>query len=313
MGGAEDTLALPVRYRDVDLNTVVDAVGGGRVGTLLEEFDWGNVQSHGYVEKRAQDDGMDVSDVFLGMRMVRLMGVTYGQNPADLQDRLQVIRTILTPTVAYAEDMPNYGFLPLEFIIPTNDTTNFPSGYRDVELRARPRNQPTFIERRDAGAGRGKDPNRGGAVMWQSTLECRDPRLYVRPSQWRYFSAGGTVPLVNRGDYPAPMDVLLNVPGGSATSTSSRVDITDAYGATARFKVPQSASTQVFRYSSSMRILTMEVDSVESLRMDLLQFLTNSIRLQVKPGTNNVTISRSALTSLGPVDTTRMMWSESFA
>ena len=310
---AEDPLALPVRYRGVDLNTVNLAVGGRKVGCLLEEFDWGNVPGLGYVEKRAQDDGYDASDVFLGMRVIRLQGTVYGADPADVQDRLQVIRTIMTPTVAYAADAPRYGYLPLEFSIPTNLTADFPLGYRDVELRARPRGQPTFVWRRDAGMGRGEEPNRGGAIMWQALLDCRDPRLYVRPDIWHYFSGASGPTLKNRGDYPAPLDILLNIPANAATSASARVDITDGDGNTLRLKVPQSASAQVLRWSGTLKVATLEVGSVESLRQDLRQFLTNSDRLVVPPGSHPVTIAPSALSSLGAANTTRLMYSESFA
>lgn len=317
-----DALARPIRYRlsaseAVDLNTVTMEPGGLRRGVLLEEFDFSSAQAVGYTEKRAQDDGLDVSDVFLGARYIRLGGTIYGIGPGDLQDRVQVVRTALTPTIAYAADQSRYGYLPLEFELPTADSVDFGAGsaipsYRPLEFRCRPRGQPAFMLRRDSGQGRGADPTRGGAVSFQAQLECADPRMYVRPPIWVYRTTAGTFTLRNRGDYPAPLDILLELPANWAGSPSGAY-VQFAIGATMlRLHVPQVNKVQVIRYSGSLKVTTLEVDSHEALRMDLQEFVGDTVHPTVPPGVSNLTISTAW--STGPFgDNTRVMYSESFA
>lgn len=315
-----DALARPVQYRlqsgtggAVALNSINTLVGGTRQGVLLEEFDFSNVPGVGYTEKRAQDDGMDASDVYLGPRLIRLVGTVYGSGPGDLQDRVQIVRTALTPTVAYAADEPRYGYLPLEFELPTT-SPDFPTMYRPLEFRARPRGQPQFVLRRDSGQGEGQDPLRGGAVQFVAVLECRDPRMYVRPQVWKYRHEtqpdNADHPLTNRGDYPAPLDVLLELPPNAGMNQYSHVDL--FVGDTQmRLNVPQTAQTQILRYSGGLKVATLEVGGVESLRMDLLQFISDSNVLAVPPGGGTIRWAPGGVANLG--SNTRVMYSESFA
>ena len=310
-------LDFPVRYRGIELNTVDMVPGVGlRKGNLLEVFDLSDVQGVGYTEKKAQRDGLDASDVYLGARYVRLQGVTYGEDIADLHDRLQEVRTALTPTAAYVSDIPHYGYVPLEFTLPTNDLVNFPPAVsgdphstRDLELRARPRGQPTFQIRRDGGASNGADPSRGGGVSWQAVLECKDPRMYVRPDTWVYWNADVTpaVPLTNRGDYPAPLDILIEVPASSAGgSVHFWVGASDFI-----ITIPDATTTQILRYSGDLQVLTLESNSVEVLRMDLFALQNNTLHPYILPG--GLTTYRIDVVGATLSANTRFMYSESFA
>ena len=109
-------------FNDVDLNVS----NGIRRGSVLEVFDYSRSQGVGYTEKRAQDDGLDASDVYMGPRYINLAGTLYGEDEPDLHDLLQDLRTCLTPTSAYAFDKWDYGYIPLEFALPTKDS-RFPA------------------------------------------------------------------------------------------------------------------------------------------------------------------------------------------
>ena len=81
---------------------------------------------------------------------------------------------------------------------------------------------------------------------------------------------------------------------------------------TIRLYVPQVAKVQVIRYSSALKVTTLEVDDVESLRMDLQVFPGDTIHPTIQPGTNLVVMSSSwAGGALGA--NTRLMYSESYA
>ena len=309
-------LDAPVEYNGVQLNTVTTEglPGGVRQGCLLEEFDYGRAQGMGYTEKRAQDDGLDASDVYMGARYISLTGVVYGATPANLFDRLQSIRSALTPTIAYDIDQPDYGYLPLQFSLPTEDPA-FGGVVKELEFRCRPMGQPQFSIRRDSGAfaGGGMDGGnageKGGAVMWRATLECKDPRMYVRPDVWVPFTTAQTgQPIINRGDYPAPLDILLGVTSSSATG---RVEI-DVGGGTIIIALPSLANA-VVRYSGELKVLTVQTSGsiIDTLRMDLLTFATKDHpKVQPRDGeVYNIRLYNSVVLATG----TRLMYSESFA
>lgn len=318
-------LDAPVTYNGADLNTVTIEPGNGvRKGCLLEEFDYGRSQGMGYTEKRSQDDGLDASDVFMGARYITLTGTVYGDTPGDLFDRLQFVRTALTPTVAFDKGQPDYGYLPLQFSMPTKDpdfeSPGSPGVYvKELEFRARPVGQPQFSVRRDQGAlagggmqyGNGPDASnageKGGAVTWRATLECKDPRMYVRPDIWLPFTTGGSgLPIRNRGDYPAPLDVLLGVTSSNATG---KIQI-DVGGASLIFTLGVMTSA-VLRYSGQLKVLTVQTGGTDTLRMDLMALGTSQTHPKVPPGdsTYNITITPTVVLAVG----TRLMYSESFA
>ena len=315
-------LDAPVEYNGVQLNTVSNTglPGGVREGCLLEEFDYGRSQGMGYTEKRSQDDGLDASDVYMGARYISLTGVVYGSTPGDLFDRLQQVRTALTPTIAYDISQPDYGYIPLTFSLPTKDAAfeslAYPGTYvKELEFRARPVGQPQFSIRRDSGgfAGGGMDGGnageKGGAVMWRASLECKDPRMYVRPDVWVPFTTAQTgQPIINRGDYPAPLDILLGVTSSGATG---RIEI-DVGGGTIIIALP-SLTNAVVRYSGELKVLTVQTSGsiIDTLRMDLLTFATKDHpKVQPRDGeVYNIRLYNSVVLAAG----TRLMYSESFA
>ena len=311
-------LDAPVQYNGVDLNTVTDLGNGIRSGCLIEEFDFGQSQGVGYTEKRSQDDGMDVSDVYMGPRTIRLTGTVYGGTIAELFDKLQDIRTVLTPTVALAFDLPDHGFIPLTFSLPTMDS-QFESAagdgtapyVKELEFRCRPVGQPQFTVRRDTGAFNGEGSGRGGAVTWRATLLCADPRMYVRPDIWAPFTGPQTgLPLVNRGDYPAPVDILLGITSAAA---NARVEI-DIGGSNLSILFATAISAPgTVRYSGTLKVLTLQPSgaSTDTLRMDMLAFRNNTTHPKVPPGTSlwNARMYGTMVLATG----TRLMYSESFA
>jgi len=306
-------LDAPIEYNGVSLNTVTDVGNGIRKGCLLEEFDYGRSQGMGYTEKRSRDDGLDASDVFMGARYIALTGTVFGDSPSDLFDRLQSIRAALTPTIAYDVAQSDYGYIPLTFSLPTNDPAF--AGVKELEFRARPVGQPQFSIRRDMGAfagggmqGGSNAGEKGGAVQWRGTLECKDPRMYVRPEVWLPFTTAQTgVPIINRGDYPAPLDVLLGV---TSSAAGSKVEI-DVGGS--NMVIALGALTNaVVRYSGTLKVLTLQTTGIDTLRMDMLSFNNNTTHPKVQPRDGEVYNIR-LIGAITLAAGTRLMYSESFA
>jgi hypothetical protein len=115
-----------------------------------------------------------------------------------------------------------------------------------------------------------------------------------------------SIPLANRGDYPAPLSVVLLVPAGSAAGTV----LIEVAGARLQITVPDSTVDQTIQYSADLRVLTVTENSVEALRMDLILFLTSVDNLFVAPGGSTATVTVTGCT-LDPLS--RLTYSESFS
>jgi hypothetical protein len=301
-------LTRSVTYRGLNLNSYVTKAGDGkRWGILLEDARFGSAPGVGYREKRAQDDGYDASDVTLGMRSISLHGYIYGYDRGDLFDRLQDLRSALTPSSSYHESPGLQGYLPLQFYMPTNHVTDFPAGYKQLMMLARPVNQPEHVVKRDAGAF-GIDTE-GAAIEWNAPLEAKDPRFYVWPQSEVLFSATKTGNLVNRGDYPAPLKFIFTVPG-SAPGGSVLVEVG---GSRMRITVPNSTVNQTFRYDGTLKVLTVEENDVETLRMDLLSFLNNSTYPTVPSGKSEYRVTLTGVTLSQSAGANMLFFSEAFA
>ena len=303
----------PISYRGYALNTVeIQSGDGKRRGCLVEEADFGTVLGVGYTEKRAQGDGNDSSDVYLSARQVHLRGFIYGETRADAFDRLQDLVSALSPTGAYAASPSQKGYLPLTFDTPTQNFEDFLDGWRQLQVYARPRAQPTFRIRRDTGAG--GNHLKGGAIEWAADLECKDPRIYLRAPVWTYFNGSESGRLPNRGDYPAPVDILIDIAAGAAAGGSIRFQIGMA---DLTITVPSSANHRILRYSASLGgILTLEENAVEALRMDLLTLDSNANRPVVRPGGDDYIITKTGTYTItgNSIDTgSRLMHNEAFA
>jgi hypothetical protein len=173
--------------------------------------------------------------------------------------------------------------------------------------------------RRDAGGAPGSKGDLGGmAVQWQGQLECKDPRLYVRPDTWvQWTTAQSGVAIRNRGDYPAPLDILLIV---NAAPANSYIEV-DMGGSTIRIRVGGLATNTIVRYSGELKVLTIDNASggeADVLRMDLFALLANKTHPRVMPsdddkypgdGKFNIRFSGAPTFKTG----TRFMFSEAFA
>lgn len=201
-------LAQSITYRGLDLNAAAIASSGGPItGSKVESFTWPPVAGVGYTEKRTQGDGLDASDVFLGGRQFALRGTLYGATRAATFDAWRNLAAVLAPSLAFDDDPDNFGFLPLAFSMPTDDTDNFPSGTIDVFINVRPTGTPDFgTISRDASGG-----DTAFALPWSVVFQARDPRVYVATAVEIDISgsSGASGTFTNRGTYPTPLTIVL--------------------------------------------------------------------------------------------------------
>ena len=277
-------LALPVVYRGMDINSLAALTPGSPLdGYALHEARFQPVDGFGYSEKRSLADGYDYGKVFLGRRVLMLRGNVYASTVALLHDRIRLLRALFTPTLCYAEDPQNFGFLALDFSWRTEDIDYFPDGLIPVRLYVRPDEQPGVFFPRDASNG---SDGRGYSEVFETTLVARDPRFYAQTTvEVAATATTGTGTVTNRGDYPTPLQFVLVLSG--ATSGPRTMTLT-GFGSTMTVTVPAGPATRTVIIDGDKKVCTLMTGDpvVETLRMDLVHFAAAQTWPQVQPGDN---------------------------
>lgn len=194
-------LSLPISYNSLSINTAVrSATGRPTSGYIVESFEPIPPDAVGFVEKRALQDGLDASDVFLGGRLFRLIVTPMGTSKADFWDKTQDLLHAFSARIAFDTDSANKGFLALDFTQPTADIVTWPtSAYSNgIPMRyyVRPITSPQYTVVRDRDGGSG-----GHSKPFNITLLARDPRKYLQTEQSVSLSTS-TQTATYRGDYP---------------------------------------------------------------------------------------------------------------
>jgi hypothetical protein len=293
----------PVTYRGLDLNYLQSLQPAQPlVGQVVNEARFMDVEGWGYREKRSLRDGYDVSDVFLGMRTIIIRGTVYAMAKADLHDRVRILRALLTPTLAYAANPNDKGFLPLGFEVPTNDLADWPDGFIDMVAYARPADQPGFTFVRDTATGKGD----GYSLPYEVRMEMRDPLFYHPVPQQTFINVAtylGT--FHHRGNYPAALNMVIR-----CTGTAERKFTFTGGGSKFVLTVPSETVPRIVRLDSVEKVITYEKDSKQTLRMDLVEFDAGKTWPLVPPGDSLYDWSLAG--ALPDAVESKLVWSETF-
>lgn len=176
--------------------------GKGITGCVVDDFDPDDVDVVQFSEKRAETDGMDVGNPFLGGRRIRVSGTVYGRTRAECYDLLWQLRAVMSPVLAQREIPADKGYLPMYFAVPTADV-NF-AGVRPMRALVMPKGFRAPLDRDRQGG----DDAQGLAIPWSAVFVMRDPNF-----------EGDTAQDVAFADTP----VLVN---GTATASNDRITIT---------------------------------------------------------------------------------------
>lgn len=283
----------------------VGATKGRITGSVVDSWDLTDVDITQYTEKRALQDGLDVGDVFQGGRRLKVAGTLYGGTRKAFYDILDEFMAITNPVLAQRVEPRDKGYLPLQFAKPTDRTDEYPSGIIELEILALPRGRQYIIQRDQQG---GEDGD-ALAVPWQATFFMRDPAVYARDPFEVSLEAGGTIAgnFVNRGNYITGLNLLVEV--GSAAGSIS----ISAGGSNMIITVPASTGDRIIRYhgtGADAKTLFFEENSVETLRMDLLNTGVLQQHPIVPPGTSAYTVT---FTSVTPQSGSLMWFTEAYA
>lgn len=240
----------------------------GITGCQVDSFDASDVDVTQYTEKRAQQDGIDASNVFFGQRRIRIAGTLYGTTRALFFDKLNDFRVAFNPTLAYRESPADKGYRPMYWSVPTNRTSEFPANEIDQMVMALPHRVQYVIDRDQTG---GKDTDPLG-MRWQVLMVCKDPSISAQVPQYVAFTPtiNAVGNFTNRGSYHAPLNMLFEVTGAAGIITVA------AGGSTFTITVPSSTGNRIIRFKAGDNIITSEESGIEGKVRSWLVFQNNT-------------------------------------
>lgn len=192
-------LTAPISYNGLTIPGLTLTAGGKpSTGIAIDRVDISNIDVEAYLEKRALQDGVDASDVYLGARRVVIHAGVFGSTRAHGFDQLQSFLRAFNPNIAYGADSANLGFLAFDFRQPTISTAAWTAGYVPMRFYLRPLAPPTYTF--DRGPSAGAD-GAGVSFQVQATLLARDPRKYLQSTISTSITTA-TQTATYRGDFP---------------------------------------------------------------------------------------------------------------
>lgn len=279
MDTTNDIIYRLFKLNDASIRDNIDVgrgIGRGITGSVVDSWDFSDVDIIQFLEKRSLQDGMDAGDVFQGARRLRMAGTLYGKTRALLYDAYWDLRSALNPVLAQRESPADKGYLPVYFAVPTNRIEDYPSLSIPLLCRALPRAHQVVWQRDQQGGSDGDSL----AIPWQATFLMKDPLIYAQTPQDISLAAGGTIAgnFVNRGKYITYLNFLVTV---TATGGSLVVNVG---GATFTVTIPASTGNRDVIYDGKEKVLTIREGGIETVRYDLLTLGTSFTHPVIPPG-----------------------------
>lgn len=201
----DDGDRLPITYNGLTLNDPTDPKDDtfeiNAVSTLAP--------SQAPQEARPADDGTEIYDARKSMIVLRMDGTVRAPSLAKLYDKKRLLAAAFDPAKSSREDTSaRNGFRALDFSVPTEDTTEYPTGLVPSRYYARARTTPIPMD----------STSTGTAAFFVLDLLVPDPRRYYQTSE--SISANGTA--TNEGDFRTwPSLTYIMSGAGSATHSIS--------------------------------------------------------------------------------------------
>jgi len=119
-------------------------------------------------ESREYESGLEVYGAFKRGKRISLQGVIRAATHGALYDRIEEVAAAFDPDVVSRDNPNDFGFLPLDFSVPTADVVNFPTGMMPCRyyVRAEEAFDPPLSQ------------YAGMAVPFSLPLLAADPRRY---------------------------------------------------------------------------------------------------------------------------------------
>lgn len=196
-----DTTRLAVTYNGLTLNNPADAADSTyEINAVATRPLYDTIE-----DPSPSGDGAEVYDARKVKLLLAIDGTIRAQSYADLYDRIKRLMATFDPAKVSHENASTQGFLPLDFSVPTADTTTYPSGLVPSRYYARSASLyvPTDSE------------YQGLSTFFRLDLECSDPRRYLQTTSSQ--TGAGTIDN-SKADYRSFPTITITAAGaGSAT------------------------------------------------------------------------------------------------
>ena len=307
MDTTRDIIYRGFKLNDGSIQDNVDAdtgIGKGITGSVIETWDFSDVDVVQFIEKRARQDGMDAGDVYKGARRLHMSGTLYGKTRNLLFDNYWDLRAVLDPVLAQRDEPADFGYQPLYFSVPTNRISDYTSGTIDLRVLAMPR-ASRVIWQRDQQGGSDADSL---AIPWQATFLMKNPSIQSEQAQDIDLSAGGTIAgnFTHRGNYITSLNALFEVGPDAGTITIQAGGATNFV-----ITVPSSSNNRTIRVKGEDTLITVEESGVETNRLGWTP--ANMSWPVIPPGSSPYTITFSGVTLPGSPNGSHMWIWETYA
>jgi hypothetical protein len=162
-------------------------------------------------EKLQWRDGLDVSGVTKASRLIVMRGYIWGTSAANIADRIATFSGAFDPgRIAFLH--PDDPFRPLDFSVPTEDTTNFPTGLAASRVYVMPTEMPVPDITKSG---------RGLSARFDLTLLAKDPRRYLQTATTSVDGPGdASGSITDIGTYPSYPTLTFSMSGAGSASFS---------------------------------------------------------------------------------------------
>lgn len=160
----------PFTYNGLTYNQEVD---GSKRDIIEVNYCQSQPLLEGLQERREFTDGLEVYGVFKRAKRITQIGLVRASTKAALFDRLEELAAAFDPALVSRDNPDDFGFLPLDFNVPTADTANYPT-----EVKA-----CRFYVRAEDGVEPPLNLKQGLAVPFRIVLLAADPRRYLQSTE----------------------------------------------------------------------------------------------------------------------------------
>lgn len=235
-------------------------------------------------ERREYESGLEAYGAFKRGKILVLQGVVRGATHGALYDRIEEMAAAFDPDAVTRDNPDTFGFLPLDFSVPTADTANFPTGLMPCRYYARAEEafEPPWSQ------------YAGVAAPYSLPLMAADPRRYLQAAS--SLTGAGVADNSIATVWSWPVLTIVMTGAGSATF---QIGNTEAVGSLT-LKLSE-------RINGDSVAVDMERRSIKVNGVDTPSLYVAGDFWHMEPGSNTITVTNT--TNASPTLTWRSAFS----
>jgi hypothetical protein len=239
-------------FRSLDLN---DPTDDPKSTYHIEEILESDVWQQAY-EPYPNRDGSQAYEPFMLYKMFQVRGWVRAESLAELFDLIETLNKTFNPINCYLADTStfNRGYLPLDFNVPTEDTTNYATGLIACRYYVQALNPPVSLETKFDGLNARIDFN----------LRAVDPRRYLQTTSSGNRTSNGALVLDNSlASVRSYASISIALPAGAPTGTGTVV--TSEGSKTVSIDLTQLAASTTYDLDMQGRTFVKSSDSTNKI------------------------------------------------